>query len=82
MFAGARPSQFDAVQYVEPAVNRQPGFRRELVEHIPSFYNSILKFPSYGSLQMKISISASFHLHIFMKRRKICSFSNYVEDTF
>ena len=37
MFAGAGPSQFDAVQYVEPAVNRQPGFRRELVEQITSF---------------------------------------------
>ena len=26
-----------AINNVEPAVNRQPGFRRELVEQIPSF---------------------------------------------
>ena len=37
MFAGAWSSQFDAVLYVEPAVNRHPGFRRELVEQITSF---------------------------------------------
>ena len=59
---------------VEPAVNRQPGFRRELVEQIALFYNSILKFPSHGALQVKISISVSVSLHIFMKIRKNCYF--------
>ena len=37
MFAGAWLSQLIAAQYVEPAVNRQPGFRQELVEQITAF---------------------------------------------
>jgi len=32
IFAGAGLFKNTAVRYVEPAVNRQPGFRRELVE--------------------------------------------------
>ena len=39
-------------KYVEPAVNRQPGFRRELVEQISSSYNIILKFPSWRAPQV------------------------------
>ena len=41
MFAGHGLGQFTLVQYVEPAVNRQPGFRRELVEQV-SFSKIVL----------------------------------------
>ena len=37
MFAGAWSGELTVFRYVEPAVNRQPGFRRELVEQNQSF---------------------------------------------
>ena len=53
MFAGAWLSQFDAIQYVEPAVNRQPGFRRELVEQNHHRDTVMDKAPS-GFIKFKI----------------------------
>ena len=38
------------LSYVEPAVNRQPGFRRELVEQSATFKSSFLKFPPSGAI--------------------------------
>ena len=44
--------------YVEPAVNRQPGFRRELVEQKPTisirqFRNSFIQMHTIDNFQMK-----------------------------
>ena len=41
--------------HVEPAVNRQPGFRRELVEQSTTFKNLFLKFPSPGAIEIEES---------------------------
>ena len=38
------PTSWTAQPYVEPAVNRQPGFRRELVEQSATCIISVLKF--------------------------------------
>ena len=44
-----------STSYVEPAVNRQPGFRRKLVEQIILLCNFISNFPYSGGPQMLIS---------------------------
>ena len=54
MFAGAWSSQLTAVQYVEPAVNRQPGFRQKLVEQNQQRHR-IINIPSWGWIQFVIS---------------------------
>ena len=60
MFAGAWLSQLIAVQYyVKPAVNRQPGFCRELVEQKQAFYYSVVLF-----LQIKL-------IFLYFKKNKI-----------
>ena len=49
---------------VEPAVNRQPGFRRELVEQSTTFTSSFLKCPPSGT----IGIGESKSVNISEKR--------------
>ena len=73
MFAGAWLSQFDALQYVEPAVNRQPGFRRELVEQITSFIILLQNFLHENLLKCKFPDPGVFHMN-FRENSKISSF--------
>ena len=51
--AGYCLGQFTMVQYVEPAVNRQPGFRRELVEQSTHLLSSFYDCPSSRAIQIQ-----------------------------
>ena len=61
MFAGHCLGYFTLVQYVEPAVNRQPSFRRELVEQVSVFIILVLYFLSLRAIQ-KNKMSSNFKL--------------------
>ena len=79
MFAGAWPSQFDAVQYVEPAVNRQPGFRRELEEQIASFRITSLNSLHGELLKYKFPNPGVF-IPNFHENSKISSFFQHFSE--
>ena len=66
------PTSCTLQPYVEPAVNRQPGFRRELVEQSLTFESSFLKFPSSGAIEIEESKASKFHGNF-----KIFNFFNF-----
>ena len=49
-----------STSYVEPAVNRQPGFRRELVEQIASFIINSRNFLHWELLKYEFPDSGVF----------------------
>ena len=62
-------------QYVEPAVNRQSGFRRELAEQITLFIIKSRNFLHGELLKYELS-NPEFLFRIFMKIRKFHYFFN------
>ena len=67
--------------YVEPAVNRQPGFRRELVEQITSFIIISLNF-LHGELLKHKFWNQRVFIWIFHENSKISSFfQHFGEET-
>ena len=68
------------IRYVEPAVNRQPGFRRELVEQITSFIIRSQNFLDAELIKYKFRDPGVF-LPFFMKIRKFHDFFNILVST-
>ena len=64
---------YSCSSYVEPAVNRQPGFRRELVEQITSFIINSRNFLHRELLKYKFPDPGVF-ISDFHENSKISSF--------
>ena len=66
MFAGAWSGEMTVFRYVEPAVNRQPGFRRALVEQNQSFtvspYEIFIRGHSTNDFLVKINFLGFFKI--------------------
>ena len=59
----------DSILNVEPAVNRQPGFRRELVEQSTHLINSVIIFFSVSCATLKL-MNQLFFIDIFQNFEK------------
>ena len=79
--SGAGLFKNTAVRYVEPAVNRQPGFRRELVEQSATWKSSFMTFPPSEAIGIGIFKGIKISVHVSCFLTTVHHFSTFHKDT-